>query len=530
MCRAFLVLNFFIATLAIPLVDDIYRANVEITMHAMSFQETVAVTEFRNNKLNVTHMILHTSNDSVAYFFSPSGAFVKRSNSCEEQHVDLFSHDQLFEMLHVMKAIPTHSSSFLHSAKYANTSVLRGIPTEKWSLELRMTRTNLEMDLTFFWHFSREWNMNGAALPQLLGIYVEGRSNLLNGTIVPWDLQVTVLGLSQNTVDLGYFSIPQGCVATSPTIPPNATVKPLEPLQPAISMPSLPTDFSATIESTLVETRESFTVFEAFSTTRQMSKTTVVKPDADLIGRHDIKSVFVVGTFQLAYEFTDKSLPIGVQSVVSSGIREMFFPDRFSCSKTIFRMDLLGSVENLLLRSSTPRYMGSTVVRGITARMWQTQTSLYSVQWFFAEPNWRIANNVSEPLLRIVITGKGRSPLFVHHPFFQKGEEVTPEAESACNSFFSGIVGQCNEEPSAYKHVHEFVSFVPFIPSDTFAVPDACIRESSVAAIPSAPRCPVAMSAFGLFLLVAWVAIFSFAVGVISTFVCMRHKMKEIPS
>ena len=157
----------------------------------------------------------------------------------------------------------------------------------------------------------------------------------------------------------------------------------------------------------------------------------------------------------------------------------------------MFNFDLVSSVRDMFLIDNSPRYMGTTVVRNVPAKIWQTEGHGYSVQWFFGGEDWNFFNNHDTPLLRMVIRGQGKSPMFVHHPFIVDGRSVPEEAVAACKKFFGEWDEQCSLGEQFYTHVHDFVSFTPSVDENEFSISSTCFNSSTSAinAIPDAANC-----------------------------------------
>lgn len=245
-------------------------------------------------------------------------------------------------------------------------------------------------------------------------------------------------------------------------------------------MPLLPLEFTATIRTSMLESGEVLTMYEAFSTVDRIAKTVVIGATPDLLGRAPAYTWQVFGAEQSAFYYASNAVPFGWQSGVEANARNYFWPDDFHCKRSIFGTDIVsGSVGGLLLVTGTPVYMGEAVVRGIPALVYQSTNCSMIVRWYWANASWSFSSGVSQPLLRIVVQGTGSSPLFVHHPFFQQGKLVPPEfANAACDALVPGASHpQCtNSTVSAWKyyHVHDFLSFVPFMAAADKVKPAGC--------------------------------------------------------
>jgi hypothetical protein len=245
-------------------------------------------------------------------------------------------------------------------------------------------------------------------------------------------------------------------------------------------MPAVPSDFTAVIETTMIERGSTFTMLEAFSTTQRLARSSMLKPVVDAIGRSDALDVFVQGSFQLAFSYEKLAVPKGRPINIPPDVRDYFWPDTETCIRVNFGYDLISaSATQLLLASPTPpTYMGQTLVRGFLCDNWQVSTTSMTINWFWT------ANTSSPQLVRITNRGVGTPPLFVHHPFFQQGGPFSKiDANDACSLFFTSEDKYCKDS-GTFSHVHEFVGFSAGTPSGVFSLPQVCKITREVRSIP----------------------------------------------
>ena len=192
--------------------------------------------------------------------------------------------------------------------------------------------------------------------------------------------------------------------------------------------------------------------------------------------------LLVIGGFQIAFSIKNSTVPSGAGSQISSVARNAQFSNPSTCSKNVFTVELVGTTNELLLTTlaSPARYLGRTTIRGIPAQYWETKLTDFTVTWYFAEQKWQFQQTTSSPLLRLVIVGRGKSPLFVHHPFYQRAASVPDAAREACKLFLGDQAGQCQDGESYFHHVHEFLGMVPLLDSTELSVPSACLQEGKV--------------------------------------------------
>lgn len=410
--------------------------------------------------------------------------------------------------------------------QYHNLTTLRGMDAMKFVLpSLDIVNGRFRSTVFVEYYFSAStWRMPLRTTPALLGIFVRG-----NATIGPrsftYEILTSVIFTAGMVTSLDVFTVPDACRATpAPTGSGNAT---LSPAPEPFPMPSFPKEFTAMIETTMVEARRSFTLKHTFSESLKMSSTRMTLRYPDMLGRRVDKRILAVGTFQLAYDSEVRSLSRGQVLAVDQDLKDLLWPQDESCNRNVFDVELMKSVGDLFLASTgPPRYMGTTVVRGMPARIWQTRGPTYTVQWFFGFDNWRFFHSSSAPLIRMVIRGTGKSPFFVHHPFLLSGAAVPENAVKACRKFFDDWNPQCEFGEEFYTHVHDIVSFVPAADPDEFVISAACLSStnSAINAIPQAANCDRGITGVSAFFLIVVVMLLSAFVGGVIVYFRMKPK------
>ena len=333
---------------------------------------------------------------------------------------------------------------------------------------------------------------------------------------------VSVVWFGGGVTGSGYLS---NCTTASTPPPSGGTNAPIPTPAGtvAVAMPTIPNEFSTTIETTMTEIGNTFTIFEAFSTINRFAKSSLQAPVVDAAGRTEVDAVFVLGSYQLAFSYVNMALPPGQPSYIPSDVRNYFWPDVESCTRVNFGFDLVsGSATTLLLSSATPpTYMGQAFVRGVLCDYWQASSTGTTTQWF-----WN-TNTSSPTLMRITSRGFGRPPLFVHHPFFQQGSPFSSaDASTACGYFFSSSDKFCISS-GTYSHIHDFIGFVPSVPSTAYLLPAVCSSTSLVQSVPSSPS-PSSLSSATVIGIMFLVGIIATALGNCCMWCRMAGKVRDL--
>ncbi len=497
-----------VKTPTLPTIPRVFSAEVEFTLPNRSV--TFAGFEKYDFNKNLTRMETRTSGRSLTTFldwttgqehiFDPDRGCVTVQRGNTEQIYALTS--AMFMLNHP-------------SVQYLYQDELRGILVDVWGMNgapLNVGGGRGFLDVR--WYFSRaDWNIMFADGPQLLqvvlnGVMTGGNFSSINGVATIVDVSPS-RALAETT-----FALPAQCggsTAPSTPAPTNASTVPNAVL--LNPMPTLPKTFSAAIETNMRERKRTFTLYQYFSEPLLASRTIWVHSKLDPFQRQIRYETFLVGAFQLAYELVTKVVPAGQPTGFTPDERKMFFPNTLECVKSVFNDTIVGTAQDLLLASaaSGARYMGRTTVRGIPTKFWQALTPNYRVTWYFADESWRYstANASSPTLLRMVVNGRGRSPFFVFHPFYQQGNPVPEAMKSACKLFFGGDLPSCDQDEQFYQHVHEFLSFSSSVDDSMFRLPDKCLQVSQLNAVPYAANCDDGLTNFSIFLLCGGVAIVS---------------------
>jgi hypothetical protein len=444
-------------------------------------------------------------------------------------------------LAHVVTAHIVESDAAKALLRYDNTTTWLGIDADVFIADgLSLALAGETCVLRVRWYFAAAgWSYQSRAEPgTLIGVLVEGQCSrnieteapasatgtaapeavafIPKATPPPWTVSLRVhvdrfYRYAEDDAVLHKMFLPLGScntVAKAPTVP-GETEAPAA-FVTATPMPELPEDFSAYFTTTMMERRATFTVYEAFSSALQMARTTT--RDNALAGK--ISSVIVNGIYQLAYHAVSVALPDASASMYHDGTwdsRKLFTAKDTTCSKSVFNFELVGTVRELLLMSiaNGPRYMGHLPVRGIKAQFWEAATENLKITWFFAAEDWTFQGNVApvglnrtRPLLRMVIVGKGKSPLFTFHPFLQKDSEVGDAHKAACSAFFGGpATTQCAAGEEYFHHIYDVTSFVPAVDTKEFELPPACVKEHAVEvkAYPAATNCPKVLTGWEVF-------------------------------
>ena len=295
------------------------------------------------------------------------------------------------------------------------------------------------------------------------------------------EVRLTVGWLSGNVVDGSYFAVPTVCNGAATASPTTTTAAPTPNTQHPI--PSLPARFTSVIRTSMMDQSSVFTMSHAFDAESRTAVTSARGKLPDVVGRASNWTWVVRGGEQSAYYVNSAVLPIGQSSILENNVRQYFWPDRASCTRAVFGFDILaGSVSSLLLTTSSgAAYMGRSSVRGVDTEMWQFLNGSLMVQWYFGVNAENGAT--TRPLLRLVIRGLGRSPLFVFHPFFLQGRTVPKSVSGdACSQLFPGIgcssTSDSNNE--LFAHVHDFLEFEPVFHSPSADLPPSCITPAAV--------------------------------------------------
>ena len=324
------------------------------------------------------------------------------------------------------------------------------------------------------------WNSDySTTIPQLKRV---NAAFLCNGSVVQ-TTNITVSWIAVN-IDTSIFAtcIPSpgsqlNSIGAEVTQPEAAIREMDEQGQPV--MPTFPADVSFVIETTMMERRQTFTVTESISAHERAASVTVESPTLDPIGRRVLSRTIVSGKYQMAYNYQSVAVPAGYTSSVSPGIRNYFWPDAQTCTRVAFSLDLIsGSVASLFLSAAANRvFLGNATVRGVRCMAWQQSTRQYTVVWYWT------ANSVPA-LVRITIQGTGRSPLFVHHPFYQQGNAFPSTKPEPCQYFFTRNDPHCSNAAGQFYHVHEITQWVPASHASDWSLPSECTTTSSVAQFP----------------------------------------------
>lgn len=297
------------------------------------------------------------------------------------------------------------------------------------------------------------------------------------------------------------------------------TAAPLAGYKP---IPNLPPQFSAVIQTTMLEKAISFAAYESFSGTLGLARYTLVLPTPnDVLGSRRVTSVVVNNAFQLTFQVsTDVSVsqPGSMWDPISSDgtqtTRRFFATSASSCTKNVFNERVVGDVSDLLLltKANGPRYLGKASVRGISADVWEATMDTYRATWYFSERGtWTVSglggSNATgaspPPPLRIVIEGNGRSPFFVHHPFFQRGDIPQTKMTLACEgAALPPGDTHCDKGDNTFTHVHDILAFVPSVDDKEYTIPTSCQIDNGaqVNSYPTAANCPAGMTTASVFI------------------------------
>jgi hypothetical protein len=385
------------------------------------------------------------------------------------------------------------------------------------------------------------------------------------------------------------------CNASNPVMatsaPSSTTVAPAALLFP---LPTLPSQFSALIQTTLLERNVSFNIYESFSYGAKAARSTLMTAT---------KSATVVVSGDVGLAFVQESNQ-GLNSVLDEPVTAdgRFTTRRLgfgACEKHVFNLQLVGNVQDLLLRSragSGPRYMGRITVRDIPTVYWRSTAKDYTITWFFQDPNPPAAQTFAPPtaappttappstaapppnvtsattaaptpgtttvaaaatttaaaaatttaapnsrafhaeqssatrLLRVNVVGRGLSPFFTLHPFYQRGMPPPAKSEEACRAVLGDVAAdECTDSGKYFHHQYDFVSFVPRVDDAEIAVPDSCIQDgaSSVHAQVASVECEVPTSDAMIAFAVIFTAIFAALFGAFGMFYWNRRKQME---
>lgn len=336
------------------------------------------------------------------------------------------------------------------------------------------------------------------------------------------------VGLATVSADALDFSCPKNPTAAPTAVPSAGPI--------STPMPDFPSQYSARILTTEVDTGNSFTMVSSYNAALRRARVRVAEPVLDYVGRATSYIWDVIGTDQTAYYYIQRELPAGVTSLVTDGVREYFWPNVQECHRAVFTTDILsGSLGGLFAAvGKNIIFMGEELVRGIPSRRWQTSNGTLVIDWYWANASWNFARRSKEDgdvLVRISIRGTGQSPLFVNHPFFQQAANVPSNvASDACSTLFPQSIASCKGgfTPSyVFFHVHDVVDFTPYVDEGDRVLPDACKAPTSVEVYGSI-GCLATTESTATVIAILLVIVLVFGCGMCCQWCRMTPRMREV--
>uniref|UniRef100_A0A7S1KWL9 Uncharacterized protein n=1 Tax=Neobodo designis TaxID=312471 RepID=A0A7S1KWL9_NEODS len=471
------------------------------------------------------------------------------------------------------------SPSVAPSMQEVGTISVRGVQSRRWMARSVLVNVGaVHCRATVEWVVASDWSVSRVG-GTLLHFSLDGTCG--EDGAYPVLLHGNVFWMVPNTASADAFRPLGTCNASapaSPAVPSAPTAEPTAaPLQTAFPMPTLPSQFSAQILTTLVERRLSYNLFETFSWGAQRARATVAYSDG-------ARTAIVDGSSGLAYT---QSGNVGFKNMDTEPVlpdgrmkTRALFDTTTSCKKEVFNIRLVGTVNDLLLRTKVggPKYMGRVFVRDKPAKYWRATSGTHRIAWFFEDENPPAIQTPAPPteagagvpappttttapqpsgtlapsnatanttagtrrqtsasssgagrLLRVTVSGTGTTPFFTVHPFLQRGI-VTPEgAREACREFLPEAPDECTDTAAYFHHVYDFASFVEVIDEAELTVPEVCSSEggATIAAYPAADNCPPEMSPVSIFMMMLCASLFAGILAAAAMYLRMTGKQKK---
>jgi hypothetical protein len=249
----------------------------------------------------------------------------------------------------------------------------------------------------------------------------------------------------------------------------------------------VPSEFTAAMRISMIESNRAFTVYETFSASAATGRTSVVTGQ-DRDGRMQVQTYMAMGAMNTTFvvESTGTGLTDAMPMDPASGalrIGNLVTATQSTCTRAVFDAQtavVAGSVMSLLLMGNTtgtaPQLKGNFTVNGVVTQLWEqvrTTPQPLRVSWYvpFGEALPR----------RIVLRGVGSSPLFAHHAFVQSSTWLSSVAARMCTAFFGGDDEMCDPDGvnADYQHVIDLVSVVPTASATDLALPDVCLSSDT---------------------------------------------------